>query len=213
MSQLADLYAELFATVFAFRAAGNDVRPGYGSFRAHVMSSLGDARHGAERDNLDPRQYAHYAAVALVDETVMTSDWAGAEQWRREPLQKHYFDNFLAGEHFFTRLDELRSGADDGLLEVYYYCLCAGFQGRFRDDREEIRSRRQRLFQQLRLPDLRDEKHITDSAYGRHLERSLARSRFPVWWVAPFVVGAAGLYVAYYVILTQQVSWLVGKVP
>jgi type VI secretion system protein ImpK len=213
MSRLADLYAELFASVFAFRAAGNDTRPGYGSFRAHVMSLLGDVRNAAERDGLDPRQYAHYAAVALVDETVMTSDWPGAEQWRREPLQKHYFDNFLAGEHFFARLDELRQGVDDGLLEVYYYCLCAGFQGRFRDDREELRARRQRVFQQLRVPDLRDEKHITEPAYGRHLERSLARSRFPIWWLAPFVVGAGGLYVAYYVILTQQVSALVGLVP
>ena len=213
MSRLADLYAELFASVFAFRAADNDTRPGYGSFRAHVMSLLGDARNAAERDNLDPRQYAHYAAVALVDETVMTSDWPGAEQWRREPLQKHYFDNFLAGEHFFSRLDELRQGADDGLLEVYYYCLCAGFQGRFRDDREELRARRQRVFQQLRVPDVRDEKHITEPAYGRHLERSLARSRFPIWWLAPFVLGAGGLYVAWYVILTGQVSALVRLVP
>lgn len=212
MSKLADLYAEILATVFAFRAAGNAERPGYGSFRAHVMSLLSDAERRAARDDLDPKHFAQYATVALVDETVMTSDWPGAEQWRREPLQKHYFDNFTAGEHFFTRMEELRPGADDGLLEIYYLCLCAGFQGRFRDDREELRVRRQRLFQQLHVPDLRDEKYVAEQAYGRNLERSLARSRFPVWWVAPFVLGAAGLYVAYYVILTQQVSGLVGLV-
>jgi type VI secretion system protein ImpK len=209
MSRLADAYAEFFATLFAFRAAGNDERPGYGSFRANVMSLLSDARRRAEGDRLDPRDYAHYAAVAVVDESVMTSDWPGAEQWRREPLQKHYFDNFLAGEHFFSRLDELRGGADDDVLEVYFLCLCAGFQGRFRDEHDELRSRRRKLFQQLRTLDLRDEKHLAEDAYGRNLERSLVRSRFPLWWVAPFVVGAVGLYVAYYVVLTQQVNTVV----
>lgn len=209
MSRLADIYAEFFAAIYAFRAAGNDARPPYGTFRAHVMSLLSEARRGAEDEKLDPKDYGQYAAVALVDETVMTSDWPGAEQWRREPLQKHYFDNFLAGEHFFTRLDELRSGADDDLLEIYFLCLCAGFQGRFRDEPEELRSRRRKLYQQLRTPDLRDEKHLTEEAYGRNLERSLVRSRFPLWWLAPFVLGAAGLYLAYYLVLTQQVNAVV----
>jgi type VI secretion system protein ImpK len=208
--KLAEHYAEFFAAVFAFRAAGNDERPSYGPFRAHVMSLLADARRQAEGENLDPKDYAHYAAVALVDEAIMTSEWPGADQWRREPLQKHYFDNFLAGEHFFSRLDELRGGAEDELLEVYFLCLCAGFQGRFRDDREELRSRRRKLFQQLRPVDPKDEKHLTEEAYGRNLERSLARSRFPLWWLAPFVLGAAGLYVAYYVVLHQQVNGLIG---
>jgi type IV/VI secretion system ImpK/VasF family protein len=162
MSRLAEVYAELFGTVFAFRAAGNDERPGYGAFRAHVMSLLTSARRDVEDERLDPRGYAQYAAVALVDETVMNSDWPGAEQWRREPLQVHYYDNLLAGEHFFQRLDELRSGADDDLLEVYFLCLCAGFQGRFRDEAAELQSRRRKLFQQLRPADLRVEKHLTD---------------------------------------------------
>lgn len=210
--KLAEHYAEFFAAVFAFRAAGNDERPSYGPFRAHIMSLLSDARRQAEGENLDPKDYAHYAAVALVDEAIMTSEWPGADQWRREPLQKHYFDNFLAGEHFFSRLDELRGGAEDDLLEVYFLCLCAGFQGRFRDDREELRSRRRKLFQQLRPVDPKDEKHLTEEAYGRNLERSLVRSRFPLWWLAPFVLGAAGLYIAYYVVLHQQVNGLIGLV-
>ena len=209
MSQLADIYAELFATVFAFRAAQDDERPGYGSFRAHVMSLLTDARRRVEDARLDARGYAQYGIVALVDETVMNSTWPGAEQWRREPLQVHYYDNLLAGEHFFTRLDELRAGPDDDLLEVYFLCLCAGFQGRFRDEPSELSSRRRKLYQQLRPLDLREEKHLTEEAYGRNLERSLVRSRFPLWWVAPFVLGAIGLYIAFYVVLRQQVASIV----
>jgi type VI secretion system protein ImpK len=147
--------------------------------------------------------------VALVDETVMSSTWPGAEQWRREPLQVHYYDNLLAGEKFFVRLDELRSGADDELLEVYFLCLCAGFQGRFREEPAELQSQRRKLLQQLRPLDLRDEKHLAEEAYGRNLERSLVRSRFPLWWVVPFVAAAVGLYAAFWVVLNQQVNALV----
>jgi type VI secretion system protein ImpK len=210
MSALADAYSECFATVFAFRGAQDDERPGYGAFRSHVMAQLADARRRVEDERLDPRGYAQYAVVALVDETVMSSTWPGAEQWRREPLQVHYYDNLLAGEQFFVRLDELRSGADDELLEVYFLCLCAGFQGRFRDEPGELQSQRRKLFQQLRPLDLRDEKHLTEEAYGRNLERSLVRSRFPLWWVVPFVAAAVGLYVAFWGVLNQQVDALVG---
>jgi type VI secretion system protein ImpK len=210
MSALADAYSECFATVFAFRGAQDDERPGYGAFRSHVMAQLADARRRVEDERLDPRAYAQYAVVALVDETVMSSTWPGAEQWRREPLQLHYYDNLLAGEQFFVRLDELRSGADDELLEVYFLCLCAGFQGRFRDEPGELQSQRRKLFQQLRPLDLREEKHLTEEAYGRNLERSLVRSRFPLWWVVPFVAAAVGLYVAFWAVLNQQVNALVG---
>lgn len=209
MSALADAYAECFATVFAFRAAEDDERPGYGAFRSHVMAQLADARRTVDDEGLDPRGYAQYAVVALVDEIVMSSTWPGAEQWRREPLQLHYYDNLLAGEEFFKRLDELRPGSDDDLMEVYLLCLTAGFQGRFRDEPAELRSRRTKLVQQLRPLDVRDEKHLTEDAYGRPLERSLIRSRFPLWWVAPFVIGAVGLYAAFWFVLNQQVNALV----
>ena len=209
MSRLADVYSELFGTVFAFRAAANDERPAYGAFRSHVMSLLSGARRDLEDERLDPRGYAQYAVVALVDETVMNSDWPGADAWRREPLQVHYYENLLAGEQFFQRLEELRSGGDDDLLEIYFLCLCAGFQGRFRDEPAELQTRRRKIYQQLRSPDLREEKHVAEEAYERNLERSLVRSRFPLWWLAPFVFGVAGLYAAFYVVLTQQVRTIV----
>jgi type VI secretion system protein ImpK len=207
---LGECYADTFATVFAFRAADNAKRPSYETFRAEVMSLLADARRRAEDERIDPRGYANYAAVALVDETVMSSDWPGAQEWRREPLQVHYFKNHLAGEQFFDRLDELRAGADDDLLDVYFTCLCAGFRGDLHDDPNALTSRRRKLYQQLRTLDVRNEKNLTEGAYGRLLERSFVRSRFPYWWVAPFVLGAAGLYVAYYTVLLQQVGTIVG---
>ena len=206
MARLAEVYSDLFATVFAFRSATDGTRPDYDAFRSDVMSLLTDARHRVEEEGLDRRGYAQYAAVALVDETVMSSDWEGAEEWRQEPLQVHYYGDFLAGEQFFDRLDEVRGAGEEDLVEVYFLALCAGFRGVFRDDPASLSNRRHRAFQQLRTTDLREQKQLTEEAYGRQLQRSLARSRLPVWWLVPPVLIVIGLWVAYYVILGQQVD-------
>src|SRR4029453_3820402 len=99
------------------------------------------------------------------------------------------------------------------LPEGYSLCLCAGFQGRYRDEASELTVRRRKLYQQLHPLELREEKHLTEEAYGRPLERSLARSRFPLWWVVPFVVGAVWFSVVFWLVLSQQVNGLVNLVP
>lgn len=209
MATLSEIYSDVFATVFAFRAATNDERPDYATVRADFLSLLSDTRRRVAEERLDPHEHAQYAAVGLVDETIMTSDWPGAEQWRREPLQVQYFGKFLAGEQFFQRLDELQSGSDTDLLDIFFTCMCAGFRGMYRDDPNALSSRRRKLFQQLNKLDLRDEKHLTEDAYGRNLQRTLLRSHFPFWWLLPFFAGAVALYVAYYLVLTNQVGQIV----
>lgn len=209
MRSLANAYREVFGIVFAFRAASDEERPGYGALRSQLMTALDEAKRSVEREGADPREYAHYAVVALVDETIMTSEWSGAEQWSREPLQMHYFGSLLAGENFFDRMRELVPGADDALLEICFVCLAAGFRGRFYDDPGELDRHRQRLHQQLRGPDLRDERHLTPQAYDRPLERSLTRRHFPWWWAVPFLGAAVGLYVGFWGALASQVQTII----
>ncbi len=76
----------------------------------------------------------------------------------------------------------------------------------FRDDPNALSSRRRKLYQQLERLDFRDEPHLTEDAYGRHLERSLSRSRFPLLWILPFILGAIGLYAAFRTVLSTQAS-------
>lgn len=71
-----------------------------------------------------------FAVVAWIDETAMTSDWLGATDWRRAPLQRHYFSTTRAGVEFFQRLEALPE-ADSGTREVFGLALLAGFAGRY----------------------------------------------------------------------------------
>src|SRR5262249_58006530 len=133
--------------------------PGEGAWGSRVMTRPAAAPRRGEAERLAPRGSARSAVAARVEEPVRTSPGPGAERWRREPLQVHYYDNLLAGEQFFVRLDELRSGADDDLMEVYFLCLCAGFQGRCGADPAELPAHRRQLHQQLRPPGPRAEHH------------------------------------------------------
>lgn len=206
---LSQCYADVFATVFAFRAAKNEERPSYRALRSRLTSLLAEGKRAADEDGGDPKGDAHYAIVALIDETVMSSDWEHAEEWGHEPLQVQHFGQFVAGEEFFHRLDTVLQGSASELLEIYHTCLCAGFRGMYRDDPDALTTRRRRAYQLLKKVDLRDAEHITEAAYGRNLERSLARSHFPVWWVLPFAGAAVFFYVAFWIVLRQQVGEII----
>jgi type VI secretion system protein ImpK len=73
-----------------------------------------------------------YAVVALIDEIAIGKPEPMRGFWISRPLQLHYFQENLAGEGFFQRLDEIRRDTRRGdVLRVYYLCLLLGFQGRF----------------------------------------------------------------------------------
>ena len=76
---------------------------------------------------------AKYAFCAAVDETVLRASFTISESWSRHPLQLVLFGDQLAGEHFFMRLEELRSKGTPHVqaLEVFHMCLLLGFQGKY----------------------------------------------------------------------------------
>ena len=208
---LSGLATDFFATVFAFRAATNDERPPYRTFRQEVEDLLADFERRAERERLDARGDARYALVALIDETVLASDWHDADEWRDKPLAIKEFQDANAGEAFFDKLDRLARGEDREVLEIYYTCLCAGFRGKFRDDPGTLRSLRNRIYGRIVSTDPQEEGKLTPDAYGRDLERPLITRRFPLLWALPFVLGTIGLYAAFYFILSQQVREITQK--
>ena len=63
--------------------------------------------------------------------------------WMSNPLQLHYFNENLAGEGFFYRLERIL--ADPRRVEalrVYYLCLLFGFQGKYAVRGRRARARR-----------------------------------------------------------------------
>lgn len=78
---------------------------------------------------------AKYALCATIDELILSaSDCPFRDQWELNPMQLVMFGDQLAGDKFFTYLEELRSKGAIRLqaLEVYHLCLLLGFQGKYR---------------------------------------------------------------------------------
>ena len=92
--------------------------------------------HGAAVDDV---QAARYAFCAAVDEVILRSSYQAREAWQTRPLQLRLFGDQLAGEHFFSKLEDLRARGAVHLqaLEVFHMCLLMGFQGRYAIDGDE----------------------------------------------------------------------------
>jgi type IV/VI secretion system ImpK/VasF family protein len=87
---------------------------------AHDRALAGGKR---EKDVLE----AAFAIVAWVDELVTRrfEAWAGATS-----LQKRWFDTALAGNDFFSHLQNLTTEQAE-VREIYYLVLCLGFRGQY----------------------------------------------------------------------------------
>lgn len=76
---------------------------------------------------------AKFAFCATADEIILRSQFKIRDAWELRPLQLTLFGEQLAGETFFTKLENLRAqgAAHVQALEVYHMCLLLGFQGKY----------------------------------------------------------------------------------
>jgi type IV/VI secretion system ImpK/VasF family protein len=102
------LYGECCEEIEAFRTCGRDV----------------------DRTDLE---LALYAWIASVDEFAVNHESALKEYWQPRLLQVRFLGENVAGEGFFTRLNDLRNRPlRVQILRVYYTCLLFGFRGKYR---------------------------------------------------------------------------------
>ena len=90
--------------------------------------------HRGQELKVSPDDLGHiaYALVALADEVALGINGL-RDFWMYNLLQLRYFNENVAGENFFHRLDMLRNDPQRyHLLTIYYLCLLFGFQGRYR---------------------------------------------------------------------------------
>ena len=108
------------------------------SFRYNVKRMLSEAAQSARDAGYGPDLIpeAGFAVITFLDESVINSAQPMFSDWPRRPLQEEIFGDFLGGEVFFEKLQELLARQDSeevaDVLEVYLLCLLMGFEGRYR---------------------------------------------------------------------------------
>ncbi|MCA9683516.1 MAG: DotU family type IV/VI secretion system protein [Myxococcales bacterium] len=134
MERINEVTKDCFNALIQFRAldSSSAVSPQmpYQRLCGFIDQMLAQARE-ARYEEIDVVDMT-YAIVALADEIALHKGGGIRDFWMQRPLQLHYFNENLAGEGFFHRLNAVMS--DPGrvdVLRVFYVCLLLGFQGQY----------------------------------------------------------------------------------
>ena len=98
---------------------------------------------------------ARYCLCTTLDEAAALTPWGQAGVWSSHTLLVTFHNESWGGEKFFQLLDKLMQSpaAHLHLLELMYFCLALGFQGRYRVHEQgasQLETVLQRLYLSLR---------------------------------------------------------------
>lgn len=151
---------------------------------------------------------ARYCLCTVLDEACALTPWGGHGQWSGKSLLVTFHNETWGGEKFFQLLAKLSQnpGPHINLLELLYFCLMLGFEGRYRvidNGRTQLETLKQRL-----LLTLRNVRGQYPSALSPHWEaeailNKVKRLPIPIWVVA---LGALFLAILAYL----GFSWMLG---
>jgi type VI secretion system protein ImpK len=117
--------------------------------RGNIDHLFRDFRNQARDEGVSGEEIddANYALAASFDEIALRATWEGKEVWQRDSLARHFCNDEFVGDGFYDKLAQVRRAVDSkrGIVEVFYYCLIAGFQGRMVESPQE----RERLVDEL----------------------------------------------------------------
>jgi type VI secretion system protein ImpK len=134
MERINEVTKDCFNALIQFRSldAASAVSPQlpYQRLCGFIDQMLTNARQ-AQYEEIDVVDMA-YAVVALADEIALHKGGSIRDFWMQRPLQLHYFNENLAGEGFYHRLNAVMNDPNRvDVLRVFYTCLLLGFQGQF----------------------------------------------------------------------------------
>lgn len=150
-----------------------------------------------------------YALAALADEVALSKGETIRSYWYGHPLQLQLFNENVAGEGFFRRLEALRGDKRRlDTLRVYYLCLLFGFQGKYamRGGEAELiklqESIKHDLDREIEFPEtLSPDALPEDDGQKRRGNR-----RLHVWLALGALAASMAVYIGLRVVLDQQVQ-------
>ncbi|MFO7713038.1 DotU family type IV/VI secretion system protein [Desulfosarcina sp.] len=156
--RLSDCFIELIAyTALVIRPESNR-QADFEQVRADIQRLIAASETACQKGGFATADYdlARFAVFAWIDETILSSAWAGKNRWLGEQLQRRYFNTADAGKLFFERLNTIGPHQLD-VREIYYLCLAMGFTGQYCNPGDDY------LLEQVKISNL---KLLTGSSMG-----------------------------------------------
>lgn len=138
-----------------------------------IIENVTNTIHAKSRINPKFVGDAKYIMAVLADEIFLNLQWEGAKFWRYTLLEKQIFQTEIAGDKFFTMLDEIVTDFNnEEMAFLYLMALSLGFKGRYRDIKnsdEHIGWYKDRLYSILNTKSARlyfpGRSHMIESCY------------------------------------------------
>ena len=77
---------------------------------------------------------ARYALCATIDDLVLNTPWGSQSSWSMQSMVGTFHNETSGGERFYDLLEQMEKdpGHNREILELLYFCLSLGFEGRLR---------------------------------------------------------------------------------
>jgi type VI secretion system protein ImpK len=189
------------------RATGHHGAPA--QLREHLVDEVRRFETRAQQSGIAPEVIigARYCLCTAVDEAAALTPWGGSI-WSSQSLLVMFHNETWGGEKFFQLLSRLVQNPQQHLhlIELFYFCLAMGFEGRFRvidNGRTQLETLKQRLLQIIRQT--RGEIAVPLSPHWQDASAPVRRTRnwLPVWAVGAV---AAVLMVIAFAVLTFNLA-------
>lgn len=189
------------------RATGHHDAPA--QLREHLVDEVRRFETHAQQSGIAPEVIigARYCLCTAVDEAAALTPWGGSI-WSSQSLLVMFHNETWGGEKFFQLLSRLVQNPQQHLqlIELIYFCLAMGFEGRFRvidNGRTQLETLKQRLLQIIRQA--RGEIAVPLSPHWQDASAPVRRTRN---WVPLWAVGAvaAVLLVLVFGVLTFSLA-------
>jgi type VI secretion system protein ImpK len=134
-------------------------------------------------------QAARYALCSLLDEAILNTPWGCNSLWTTQNLLVTFHKESWGGEKFFQILKNLitQPGTYLHLLELFYFCLSLGFEGKYRvleHGSTRLEEVRENLYLVIRRQRGDFDKELSAHWRGITDKRNVLAKYVPLWVVA-----------------------------
>lgn len=218
MDRIDQVTKDCFNAIIQLKQLDPAAQPPPEALYQRLRSFVDTMAHRAQEASFSPEDVRDitYAVVALIDEVALASPGAIRNFWISRPLQLHYFNENVAGDNFFYRLEQLRQDPRKlDVLRVFFVCMALGFQGRYRirGGEAELAAIYQGVEQDLTRARLLGPEQLSPRGERPQENRARAASELPLVWLSlGAIVLSAVLYVGLRVSLASEAGNVVQRV-
>jgi len=164
-----------------------------------------ESRASAAGINAEKTAAARYVLCTVLDEAVGSTPWGVSSGWSQQTLLVRFHNEAYGGEKVFQLLAKIarKPHANLDLLELIYVCLALGFEGRFRGDRAQLDTWREKLAQLLGKTRGDYERDLSPHWVGTPARRSRILSVLPLWLVLAL---SGAILLATYLLFSQRLN-------